>query len=704
MDFKTAKTLGDARLSRVSACARARAAFVWGKSDCALFAADGILAVTGVDIADDFRGKYATEAEAMALIKSVCNGATVADAAVCARKKHGLEEWVDKKGKPRPLMARRGDLVVFNAPTGSMVAGLVHLSGQIVAQGEKGVYLFPISKALRAAGTMSKALQATFGAAEIAGGAALAIFTGGTAAALGVALIAAGVTTEAGVIAQALGSKSGLGITTRTPAALRQIIRGVQRVGGTIVYCSTTGSTNRQYNMIIALATHEIESIENLYLDGRQVYWKVGGSGIGDECNVTFPDGINFGGNADGNNHTGQNGDQYNFGGLVFCEAFRGNQTSSPSVTGGVLNPTGGYCTALNANDPTWAPSTGVVGQTAQGTATQGGGAVTLLGLSNPGEGYADGPVGVSIDDATGPGTGASATAVASGGRIISLTRVSGGHGYVDPVVTFDPPATVSNIPYLAGCAYVYLKIEADAGTFPEFPEIRFTIHGKNDIWDPRTSTRGFTTNWALHVADVISDPTWGLGDVSVNQDQLIAAANVCDEQVVCAAGEEAQYSLHMHYDTSTAPGDVLDQMMTAAAGRLSRIGGEWYIWPAYFQGSSFTFDENSLLDKVQWEGRKPLSELCNRVTGTYIAPTFPYNLAGNLYDSNGYFNGVTQNNFPFSFQPTNYPMYAADALHGYGEDVYLIADTPNQGSWSSGPAYAAAAVVIYGGVPWQAN
>ncbi len=339
---------------------------------------------------------------------------------------------------------------------------------------------------------MSKAVQAAVGAAEIAGGAALAIFTGGTAAALGVALISMGVTTEAGVIAQALGSKSGLGITTRTPAALRQIIRGVQRVGGTIVYCSTTGSTNRQYNMIIALATHEIESIENLYLDGRQVYWKVGGSGIGDECNVTFPDGINFGGNADGNNHTGPNGDQYNFGGLVFCEAFRGNQTSSPSVTGGVLNPTGGYCTALFANDPTWAPSTAIIGQLALATAIQALGVVTTLHRKNDGEGYPDGPVGVSINDATGPGAGAIASATALGGRINSLTLISGGNSYVDPVVTYDPPGgTITNTPYLAGCASVYLKIEADAGTFPEFPEIRFTIHGKNDIWDPRTSTRG---------------------------------------------------------------------------------------------------------------------------------------------------------------------------------------------------------------------
>ena len=74
------------------------------------------------------------------------------------------------------------------------------------------------------------------------------------------------------------------------------------------------------------------------------------------------------------------------------------------------------------------------------------------------------------------------------------------------------------------------------------------------------------------------------------------------------------------------------------------------------------------LFGKIQWEGKKPLSELCNRITGTYIAPNYPYNIAGNLYDSNGYFNGQTQNNFPFSFQPTNYPMYAADPAHGYDE------------------------------------
>lgn len=124
---------------------RAKTPFAWGKNDCALFAADGIQAITGVDIAADFRGKYSDEAGALAAIKSVCNGTTVADAAVYCAQKNGLKEWA------KPLLARRGDLVVFTAPTGSLVAGLVHLSGaHIVAVGEQGLYRFSISKVLRA--------------------------------------------------------------------------------------------------------------------------------------------------------------------------------------------------------------------------------------------------------------------------------------------------------------------------------------------------------------------------------------------------------------------------------------------------------------------------------------------------------------------------------------------------------------------------
>jgi hypothetical protein len=41
-----------------------RRLWAWGAHDCAIFAANSILVVTGEDMAADFRGQYETEAEA----------------------------------------------------------------------------------------------------------------------------------------------------------------------------------------------------------------------------------------------------------------------------------------------------------------------------------------------------------------------------------------------------------------------------------------------------------------------------------------------------------------------------------------------------------------------------------------------------------------------------------------------------------------
>src|SRR5262245_5537021 len=48
----------------------------YGKNDCAIFAADGIKAMTGVDIAEDFRG-YAGPMGAQRAIAKITGGSTV---------------------------------------------------------------------------------------------------------------------------------------------------------------------------------------------------------------------------------------------------------------------------------------------------------------------------------------------------------------------------------------------------------------------------------------------------------------------------------------------------------------------------------------------------------------------------------------------------------------------------------------------------
>lgn len=120
------------------------ARFEWGVCDCCLIAADAILAITGTDVADDFRGKYHDEASAFALIRQVAGGTTVADAAAYCALKHGLQEW------KTPLLAKRGDLVVIQDEE-QLIAGFVHLNGtHAVSIGSPGLRFFPLSQVTRA--------------------------------------------------------------------------------------------------------------------------------------------------------------------------------------------------------------------------------------------------------------------------------------------------------------------------------------------------------------------------------------------------------------------------------------------------------------------------------------------------------------------------------------------------------------------------
>ena len=382
-----------------------------------------------------------------------------------------------------------------------------------------------------------------------------------------------GIAAEAGAIASALTSNRGMDITTRQPASPRGIIYGVRRAGGVLIYNRTTGSEHSYLNQVIVLATHECWAIENLYLDGRLVHFQQGSIG-----NVTR-NGYNFGGTADNGSYTGPDGQQYSFGGKVYCEARYGDQLPGDVIGG------------LTANSPEW-------------------------------------------------------------------------------------KATADGSPYVGGCTYVYLKVVADAATFPQRPEVKFTVHGK-PVYDPRTGETTFSTNPALIINDVLIDPKNGLDDATVNQAQLIAAANVCDEQVAFlggGGGTEARYSCSWTYDTTTGPGDAIAQMMKSMGGRYSRIGGEHYIWPAYYQGPDASFDESVLAGAVSGNGAS-YRDLCNVITGTYCAPKFPFNVAGNYFDTNGFNNGSIQNNFGYGFEQTNFPEYAEDATHGYPSDQFRNED-----------------------------
>jgi hypothetical protein len=125
--------------------ARAFAPFSWGVNDCALFVADAIEAMTGTDIAADFRG-YTDEAGAWdairrvrgAVLGSVLGSGADAEVTVDAAAEYCAQKFALEEAA-FPLEARRGDFCTF-MHAGRLMLGLIHLNGRdIVTPGDKGL-------------------------------------------------------------------------------------------------------------------------------------------------------------------------------------------------------------------------------------------------------------------------------------------------------------------------------------------------------------------------------------------------------------------------------------------------------------------------------------------------------------------------------------------------------------------------------------
>lgn len=122
--------------------------FAWGENDCALFAADCVLVMTGEDFAAPFRGRYSTAAGSIKALKKFGGGSLEATATAAL-------------GEPiLPRLAQRGDVVLFlslPSPAGGGGAGgegvpalAVCVGSHAAAAGPDGVTWVPMDLWLKA--------------------------------------------------------------------------------------------------------------------------------------------------------------------------------------------------------------------------------------------------------------------------------------------------------------------------------------------------------------------------------------------------------------------------------------------------------------------------------------------------------------------------------------------------------------------------
>lgn len=125
--------------------------FGWGTSDCCLFACDGVAAMTGVDLAVSFRGRYRTMAGAYRALKEFSGGA-IGETAEIITASFELPEVP-------PRFAQRGDILLFHgcAPGAGSASSVdcaalaLCLGSCLAAQApEVGVQFGPLSLVSRA--------------------------------------------------------------------------------------------------------------------------------------------------------------------------------------------------------------------------------------------------------------------------------------------------------------------------------------------------------------------------------------------------------------------------------------------------------------------------------------------------------------------------------------------------------------------------
>jgi hypothetical protein len=549
-----------------------------------------------------------------------------------------------------------------------------------------------------------------------------------------VSMATAGFSMVLGGIAQlVIGQHSpGTGVVVKQSAMPWNVVYGRCRLGGVVAYINTYSDQNVALDLVTVQTGHHVARVGNagrangyggtspyggVYLDGKEVLFDTWGNANGGQLT-----------DADGNQYSWDTGGGRGVGGSSWVYSLR--NVGSPSQT--AVYP------LQNRSDPNWKAS-----------CTLSGRAYTYLNLIWDASRFRNGEPGIRVDivgkdDIYDPRTDVRGAVTIAAGALSTLTGM-----------TFPTQLNGANI-VIAGAGP---GIKGNGQPNDQLAVLTVDANGNGTI-NPAAAqaasnascyTCGYTENWALCVADYLCNSEFGLGcnyGTEIDEEQLIAAANICDEQVpvrysnfpgwtadtpftfgeMIAPGNgfaymciqngvtggvapswptniggtvydgstdhikvlwqckglananlsEPRYTMNGTFQTATTPGDVLSNMLTAAAGRVAYVGGTWKIYPAAWygfavdaNGQQIVVTDDDVIGTVKWIPNRKYRDLVNAVRGTFISPTFPYIHTGPGLPLNLRQHGV----FDGQWQPADFPCYAQDPDHGYAQDANYLAD-----------------------------
>lgn len=173
------------------------------------------------------------------------------------------------------------------------------------------------------------------------------------------------------------------------------------------------------------------------------------------------------------------------------------------------------------------------------------------------------------------------------------------------------------------GLSFVRLSFKYDAEKFPSgIPDVRFVVRGRSDVYDPRSGVAGYSANTALLILWYLRNRC-AIPDDEIIFQSFASAANVCDETVIGPDGKMSpRYFAGAVIGADEKRNTVLDNLLSACAGTLIRVGGRWSLQVgAYYGPADFTINEDMVIGTVEGTTEVSNSDAINTMRGTFIDP-----------------------------------------------------------------------------------
>lgn len=109
----------------------------------------------------------------------------------------------------------------------------------------------------------------------------------------------------------------------------------------------------------------------------------------------------------------------------------------------------------------------------------------------------------------------------------------------------------------------------------------------------------------------------------SIDEDSVIAAANICDEAVTLkAGGTEPRYTTNGSFSVDGRPADIIQALLSAMGGTLVYAEGTWKMYAAAWRAPTIpAFTDNDLAGPLVYTPLLSMRDLCNGVKGIYRGP-----------------------------------------------------------------------------------